>query len=319
MRLLLAHLLLAGLVVACAGAQTAPIAIDSLIAANPADRAERLAYIAECRKALQQTSSTPLEAQLCKRIGDVYLSLEDPAQMERWYGRAIAIDPSLRTTTSIGYQLRERSKVRLGRRGASISLAAFVALCSLVLFRGIRNRMTFDRGLFVRRCTFFVLLYGAVAALVLALDAGSASRWLLGLSAAETGAREMVPPVIPLSMIDGSQPGTAALLLLCGLLPILLAAFGAAFERGRSKALLGCVVIVAAASLWAHLYFARVFGPAHQGRAFIRSGRVYVQGEPEELLLRDPHRALRANPDLLRSGNVDLEEFIKEHYPNGLR
>ena len=51
---------------------------------------------------------------------------------------------------------------------------------------------------------------------------------------------------------------------------------------------------------------------------FLRHGRLYLRDEPEDLLIRDLPKALRANPEMLKSDNEDLREFMKAHFPDGV-
>jgi len=50
----------------------------------------------------------------------------------------------------------------------------------------------------------------------------------------------------------------------------------------------------------------------------VTKSRVIFSGELEELLLKDPQKILRANPNLLKTKNSDIPLFIKTHFPNGL-
>ena len=78
------------------------------------------------------------------------------------------------------------------------------------------------------------------------------------------------------------------------------------------------MVLIFCVSLWLNFLIATGSDAFLATKIAVTKSRILFRGEPEKLLLRNPAKALRACPDLLNSGNDDLEKFIKKHYPEGL-
>jgi hypothetical protein len=158
-----------------------------------------------------------------------------------------------------------------------------------------------------------------VAAAVFYVDGPAAAKALLGLSDARALKLSIVKPVIPLSALDFSNAGLAATVLLLGFFPALFALCYASFRRPYSRLFLSGMVLIAAVCLWTHFYFTRAYNALETPRSYLMDNRLYICGEPEELLVKDPRKALRANPELLNSGNEDLNEFLEKHFPEGMK
>ena len=293
--------------------------IVRLLGMNVSGPKERLEYVQECERAVARYSQTKLKAEIYRRIGDIYFTLNQFPAMETWYRRALAIDASLKKSTSIGFRLQGYSRIKLSRFGKLAALLVLAGVLGVILVHGVMSYRLIDWRFCIRKLSVCLLIYCLLVGIVFWVDGLAAAKWLLSLSAPEAGKLSIVQPVIPLSMVDGSSAGRAAQILLFGFVPVLVAVFYTSFRRPRSRRFLSVIVLLAFGSLWTHFYFAQVYGPVQDGDGFVRHGRFYLRGEPEELLIRDLPKALRANPDLLKSDNDDLEEFMKVHYPDGVK
>ena len=284
---------------------------------------KRLAYAERCVIAAEHYTGSPFRAALCKRIGDVYFDLDQvrfAGKWHAWYAKAAAAQPSYIQETPVGYRLQVYSKISLRKNllAGAFSVYGFV-VCVLAL-RAVRNRRAFDARYFIKRCAVFLGVFTALALVVFAID--------LPLFSKSTGtfteqkplvapAFSFVRPFIPLSVIDSSAPARAALVFLLGFLPIVLAVFYTSFTKPYSRLFLSAMILIFCASLWLHFLITAGSDELLTSKVAVTGSRVVFSGEPEDLLLKNPGKALRANPDLLKSGNDDLEEFIGKHYPAG--
>ena len=297
---------------------SAEVVAAQLMAINPATPAEREEHVRRCQQALARFPGIGRNAEFYRHLGDVYFCLNRTAAMEACYRKAVELKPSLGKTTSIDVRLQELSWKRTRLRGAGGSLIGFLVLLVLMAWWLLRDPGRFELGGFLRRAGLFLAIYLVASGLFLFLDGRAAARWVLSLSPAESGSLGMIPPVIPLNILDGSRAGRAALILLYGFLPILSAVFAVSFRRSQARWMALLLVALTAGSLWTHFYFTRIYDLPRNHAGFVRGGRLYLRDEPEELLLRNPAKALRANPGLLNSDNDDLREFLESHYPDGL-
>jgi hypothetical protein len=294
---------------------------------------ERLAYAALCEK---EAASIPLSSsgvRLYQRIGDIYYELDVVRYANKWgkwYRKAIAVVPSLKKDTPIGYRLEEYSKIRLRKNLVFCSFFIYGLMLVFLLIRIFPNPGAFDFRYFIKKTAVFLLLFAVLSFIVFAADSFFFSRTIRVISnekittnpdlfpgAILSPVIPYVKPLVPLRMMDFEPAPNAAIILLLGFLPAIIAVFYVSFKKPYNKLLLSSSIVVFILFLWMHYFL--VTGTDmmfHPGIAITKS-RVLYRGEPEKLLVENPLKALRANPDLLKTDNEDLKEFIKNEFPDG--
>ncbi|MBN1127501.1 MAG: hypothetical protein JXA71_00840 [Chitinispirillaceae bacterium] len=284
---------------------------------------ERLAYAGRCEKAAKRHSASPLNAALCKKIGDVYFDLDQVRYANKWhawYAKAADARPSLVNETPVGFRLQEFRNIA---RRKNILTGVF-AMYGIVLLslgvRAIRSRGTFDKRFFFRRCAVFLGVFIIMAYAVFAIDLHCFSKsagTVFNGKAHITPITTPVRPFIPLSAMDSSALLRAAMVLMLGFLPVALVVYYTSFKKRYSRILLSIIAVAFCSSLWLHFFISTGFDEYLKPKIMATGSRVLFGGEPEKLLLENPHKALRACPGLLKSGNEDLDKFLKQHYPEG--
>jgi hypothetical protein len=284
---------------------------------------ERLAYIKRCEKAAARYPESAFRTTLCKKIGDVYFDVDQlryARKWSRWYTKAAKADPFLLKETPIGFRLQEYSNIAKRRNLLSCVFVIYGLVLLIIGVRTIRCRCSFDIRYFFKRCAVFlgIFIVMACAAFVIDLQIFSKSPdTIVERKPLIKPASSLVRPFIPLSVMDPSAQARAAIILLLGFLPLLLAIYYASFKKQYSRILLSIIVAAFCSSLWLHFTLVAGFDEYLKPRITVTGSRVLFSGEPEKLLLQDPARALRVNPGLLKSGNEDLVKFIDKHYPEG--
>ena len=305
--------------------QQDPVAL--LLSENQSGKdSERLAYVRRCEKAADRYPESALRAALYKQIGDVYFDLNQlryAGKWNRWYRKAAAVRPSLAKETPIGYRLQEYSRIALRRDLLTAVFAVYAFVLLAFILRFLRSRRTFDTRFFLKRCVLFLGVYAALAAAVFIVDIRIFStlvrqKPLFAGEAIINPATAFPKPLIPLSVCDPSNASRAAVILLLGFLPIALALLYVSFGKPFSRAFLSAMVFTFCVSLWLHFLIATGSDAFLATKIVVTKSRIVYRGELGKLLRRNPAKALRACPDLLKSGNDDLEKFIKKHYPEGL-
>lgn len=285
---------------------------------------ERLSYVKRCEKAAKRYPESALKATLCQRIGDVYFDVDRQRyakKWSRWYSRAAGANPSLAAETPIGFRLQEYSKIAKRKNLLAGIFAVYMFVLMTLVARTIRGRRTFDARYFLKRLLIFFGIFTAMAGLVLALDLMLFSGSIDTFENQKAFIKPVTSPVrpfIPFCVMDPTAPGRAFVVFLAGFMPIAAAVFYTSFRKTFSRIFLSLVTLIFCASLWTHFFVITGFDASLKPKVTATGSRVLFSGEPEKLLLENPAKALRACPDLLKSGNEDLEKFIKEHYPEGL-
>jgi len=304
--------------------QQDPVAL--LLSENQSgNNSERLAYVRRCEKTADRFPESALRAELYKQIGDVYFDLNQlryAGKWNRWYCKAVAVRPSLAKETPIGYRLQRYSGMAMRRNLLTGVFVVYAFVLLTFIVRCMRNGRMFDARFFLKRCALFFCTYAVLSSIVFTADIRLFStlvrqKPLFTGEAIINPAAAFLKPLIPLSVCDPSNASRAVVILLLGFLPITLALLYVSFRKPFSRAFLSSMVLIFCVSLWLHFLTATGSDVFLATKIVVTKSRIVFRGEPEMLLLRNPAKALRACPDLLKSGNDDLEKFIEKHYPAG--
>jgi hypothetical protein len=312
-----------GQVVSDNGSQT----IALLLAANTGvSEQERIVYVRRCEAAAFQYPESPLRVMLYKQIGDVYFECNNiryAPQWHKWYNMAVALDGAISKNTPVGFRLGEYHKIAARKNCIAFAVAFECLVLLYVLGFGLKNRKSLDGLLFLKKCVMYLAVFALASAAVFFLDALLLMKIIAAghdpfAAAFVKSATVFVKPFIPLSGMDFSAAGRAAMVLCLGFLPILLAAFCSSFSCPPRRGMTAILVVVATVAVWAHFVAVTAFDKGGNSRVFVTGTRIVYRGEPEKLLLDNPQKALRANPGILQSDNPDLKEFMEDHYPKGI-
>ncbi len=284
----------------------------------PTTGPQGLAYARELEKALLQNPVPALKPEAFRRIGDIYYSEKRLSDMSKWYRMLLAIDPSLNATTPIGFRLGEYAHHVLRRNILFAVFFTYGVIIMLLFLRSFFAKGTFRPLYFLKRCVIYLVIFCALCIVVFALDAKWSSKAALSMTNSEAIRLATPKPIVPLSIIDSSAPLRAGVVIFLGFLPVFLVIVYTSYKRPYSRWVISGLILLTAASTWTHFLIITTFDDLLAPKAVIQKTRVWFKGEPEDLLLKDPGKVLRANPDFLKSDNDDLEEFLEKHYPNGL-
>jgi hypothetical protein len=284
---------------------------------------ERLAYARQCADAVKRHPGSELRAALCHRIGDIYYDLgrtRYAGKWHAWYEKAAAARPSLIKETPIGFRLKEYSNIAKRKNVLAGVFAVYVLVLLSLVVRVLRSRRTFDGRMFLGRSALFFGIFTVMACAVFVIDLHCFSKSAETVIEGKTHIRAVTTPVrpfIPFSVMDPSMPARALWILFAGYLPIATAVLYTSYQKRYSRLFLSIMTLLFCTSLWTHFIITAGFDRYLQPAITATDSRVIFSGEPEKLLLENPARALHSCPGLLKSGNEDLELFIKQHYPGG--
>jgi len=282
---------------------------------------EAIAYVHDCEEAIAWAPNSPLKLDMDMRIGNVYYGLKQYRKMAPWYRKALSLNPSIEKTTAIGSRLHEFAIAAIR---SYILMAAYVIygiLACFLLARCVSGWGRFQWLSFFKRATLYLTLFCVVAGLVFLADIRMSERAAFTITTGELHrlwSDSLVKPFIPLSIIDARPWYRAAIILALGFLPIGIALFYTSYRKPYSRRGLFILVCLAILSTWTTFFVVTAFDGQLNPTAIIMKTRLWYKGEPETLLLQEPKKALRANPDLFKSDNEELREFLKKNYPEGL-
>jgi hypothetical protein len=283
---------------------------------------EAVAYVHDCEKAIAHAPNSPRKLDMYMRIGDVYYGLKQYRHMAPWYRRALSLNPSAEKATIIGLRLHEFA---IDAIRSYILMAAYVLygiLACFLLARCISCWGWFHWLSFSKRGTLYLTLFCVLAGLVFLVDIRMSEKAAFTITTGELHnlwPGLLIKPFIPLSIIEAQPWHGAAIILALGFLPIAIAIFYTSYKKPYSRRLICILVCLAIISTWTNYFIVSAFDGQLKPTALIMKTRLWYRGDPETLLLRDPRKALHANPDLLKSDNEDLRAFLRKNYPDGLR
>jgi tetratricopeptide (TPR) repeat protein len=273
---------------------------------------EKLDYITQLRNILDKNPKSLLSLKFSKQIGDVHYSLERYRPMIRWYQKAAAIDSSIVKDTPIGYRMDLGKKVLL-RKSILNGIYLLYCIILLMIIITLLRLKYFQVKLFFRRILLSVPVFAIIAAVTLIIDFKITSGSIT--SALDNSDVFFPKPIVPFSVFDSSCKKDLSILLLLGFLPILLSIVYTSFRNNYFKKLLFILLPLTIISTWSHYIINKIYDEKFNKRATITRSHIYFDGELEKLLPGNPKKVFKANPDLLKSNNKDLEIFIKENKP----
>jgi tetratricopeptide (TPR) repeat protein len=273
---------------------------------------EKRAYISQLQEVLDKNSGSLLELKFSKQIGDVYYSMESYRPMIRWYRKAVAIDSTIEKETPIGYRMETGRKVLL-RKSVLTGIYIIYCIIILIIIATIFRLKSLQGKLFLRRLLIGVPAFIIIAAITLFLDFKISSGTIA--SALSKSDVFFPKPIVPFSIFDSSCIKDLSIILLFGFLPVLLSILYTSFRNNHSRKLLFILLPLTIISTWSHYIINKVYDERLNKRAVITKSHIYFDGELEKLLPSNPQKVLKANPNLLKSNNKDLEIFIKENKP----
>jgi hypothetical protein len=279
---------------------------------------ERLAYARSLEHALGKHPQTTLRLDASRRIGDVYYDLEKHRVMRRWYREVLAIDSSLARQTPIGYRIEVADKRIIRENLHVLFLLLYLMIGLYLLGRISRSWRTFDITSAGRSLGICLVLYALVVVAVYLIDSRLFPTTLSSVTYSGEFEYPLTKPIVAFGALDRDFSPESALMLVVGFAPVLLAVVYTSFRRGYSRPVLLAMVLLTACTAWSHFVVATAFDAAMSPSAIFNRGRLYYNGELEELLLENPRKVLRANPELMDADNVDLRIFVDEHFPDGL-
>ncbi len=330
-----AAILTSNSIAAPASIENGDSAVSKCLEANPGSGAsDLLAYAKTCERVNKKFPNATMRAVLYKRIGDTYYDIDHVRQAEQWhfwYKKAAKTDPALKNSTPVGYRLQEYFKIALRKWCVRAAFIMYMLLLAALVFRAVKSRYSFDMRFFAKWTLVFFCIFSVGSVVVFLTDARSFTKTgpkLLSPNAVSSSDPStstlvlrpippIVNPVIPFGIIDSSRPGRSLLVFLLGFVPVAFAVLYRSFRKPYSRLNLSVLVILAVVSIWGHFFAITVFDGMGNPINAVTKIRVLYSGEPEKLLLTNFPKALKANPDLLKSNNEDLSEFMENHYPNG--
>ncbi len=310
--------------------------ITLLLGSNPGvDEKEILSFARRCEKTAARYPEAPqsIRLELYKLIGDTYFGLDEiryARKWHRWYVRVANEDLEKAKGTPIAYRLEKYRSIGLRANLMLLTYGMFGLVFIIVLVGLVGSKGAFEGMLFLRRLLIFLGVYIISAAAVFAADAwffhSSGARFVsdeseCGCSDDERTVASVKPvpafvrPTVPLSFIDTCNALPAARAVVLGFIPIAVCCFFFSFRGKAGKTVSLLVAVSSALAVWSWFFLTSVFDPALESRAALTPARVIFRGELEKIILENPHKVLRANPNLLKTKNVDLPIFIKTHFP----
>lgn len=273
---------------------------------------EKLAYIAQMQNLLDQNPESLLELKFSRQIGDVYYSMKQYRPMIRWYRKAVASDSTIEKETPVGYRIELGKKVLFRKSILTVIYVVYGIIVLLVIIALFQLKKIKSR-IFFKRILFTLPIFVIIAVFVLMLDFKMTSG---SISSILNGSKVYFPkPHVVFSVSDFSCAKDFIFILLLGYVPILLSIFYTSFIIKNFKRLLYLVLPLTILSTWSHYLIGKVFDDKLNKLAVMTKSHLYFDGELEDLLTQNPQKILKANPDLLKSGNKDLEIFLKQNKP----
>ncbi len=273
---------------------------------------EKLAYITKLQNVLDEYPESLLELKFSRQIGDVYYSMERYRPMMKWYRKVVAIDSMMARETPVGYRMGIGKKILLRK---SIFTGIYLTYCFvlLIVIISLFKLKNFQWRLFSRRVVLSAPIFIVIAAITLLLDFKITSG---SISSSLTNSDVFFPkPIVAFSILDPSCIKDLIIVLLIGFLPIILSIFYTSFRNSHSKRLLFILLPLILISTWSHYFVNRIYDEKLNKRVVITKSHIYFDGELEELLIDNPQKILKANPNLLKSNNKDLDIFVKKNKP----
>ncbi|MBF0430591.1 MAG: hypothetical protein HQK83_04895 [Fibrobacteria bacterium] len=294
------------------------LVLGNLLIVNTAAKSdsELIIYKGELETAIRQHPESKLRISAMKKMGDLLFRLKQFHEMVSWYEKVIAQDSSLEKLSSIGYRINIANKVFLREWMMYGTYVIYAVLFILFLVRIIKSKCRFQFGFFLKRTALFMGLYGLSAAIILFLDSFFYFDAAMGLSQISYKALE---PVIPLSIMDSSFSPFSLIILVLGFLPIFFVIFYLSFDRPYSRGIIIGIIILLLTSIWPHFFLAATYDDYLSTQSILRPQRIFMEGEMEKLLQEEPDKVKSANPDFLKKNNIELEIFIKNNIPGGLK
>ena len=277
---------------------------------------EKLDYANQLEGILNKNPDTMLKLKFSKQIGDVYYSMEKYGPMMKWYRKAAAVDSNIVRDTPVGYRMNIGKKVMLRQKQIYAIYAVYVIIIILLLL-SIYWSSDFRTALFLRRIIICIPVFLVIAVITLLFDFALTSG---SIEAVLSESDVSVPkPIIPFSVFDISFIKGLMIILILGSLPILISIFYTSFKKQISKILVIIIIFLTVVSTWSHFILLKVFDNKLNKRAATSNSHIYFDGELEKMLVDNPKKVLKTKPDLLSSGNKDLNHFIKEKKPELLK
>ncbi|MBF0429705.1 MAG: hypothetical protein HQK83_00385 [Fibrobacteria bacterium] len=272
-------------------------------------------YITTLQQTLEEYPSTSLKLRVFKTIGDVYYSLKKYRLMRSWYKKAVMIDSSIAKNTPVGYRILRGEKFIMRDNTVYAAYGAYFIILCIIIFRIMRYRKNFDYFLFLKKTVLFLVLYGLASGLIGYLDAQTFLDTAVQLAVEEP---QVVSPAVPLSIFDNSFWPKGIWVLVLGFIPVLLIILYTSFKATSSFFALATIIFLSVTAIWGHLFIVYGYDEAMMPQHYFRTMRIYFDGELEKVLTENPQKAINANPGILNSDNIDLNMFLKNHFPNGL-
>ena len=277
---------------------------------------EKQDYADQLEDILRKKPDSMLKLKFSRQIGDVYYNMEKYGPMMKWYRKAAAVDSNIVRDTPVGYRMNIGKKVMLRQKQIYAIYAVYVIIIILLLLSIYWSR-DFRTALFLRRIIICIPVFLVIAVITLLFDFALTSG---SIEAVLSESDVSVPkPIIPFSVFDISFIKGLMIILILGSLPILISIFYTSFKKQISKILVIIIIFLTVVSTWSHFILLKVFDNKLNKRAATSNSHIYFDGELEKMLVDNPKKVLKTKPDLLSSGNKDLNHFIKEKKPELLK
>jgi hypothetical protein len=311
----------------CAGAAAAvdsmhfyienDLVINKLLTVPTASKSdsELTTFIQELATAVHDYPASSLRASAMKKTGDMHFRLKNYRDMRRWYLQVLEMRPEMEKASPIGYRLMIAGKFFLRKKITFAVFAAYGILLLFLILRITRSGGRFQFGFFAKRAGGFLLLYAVCAAAVFFLDSFFFPKTAMKLPEVSYLA---VEPIVPLSILDGSGAPLPFVVLSLGFLPVLYVLVYLSFKGPCSRLLLMVLAALLVASVWPHFFLRSTFDEYLWTQSIFQKERVFMEGEMEILLLDDPDKVRKANPEFLKGDNVELKQFIQANFKEGL-
>ena len=273
---------------------------------------EKRAYVAQLKEILKKNPESLLSLKFSKHIGDVYYSMAKYRPMIQWYVKAVSIDSTVAKETPVGYRIAMGRKILLRKRLITITYLIYGILLLALVFLFYRFR-PFCVSRFLRKALIVIPLFLVIGTVTLFFDfavtAGGITKSL------ENATLYFARPIVAFSVLDVSCLSDLGIIVLLGMLPVLVSLVFTSFEHKTAKKALFVMLPILIVSTWGHYILYRVYDDKMLKQAVMTRAHIYFDGELETMLMENPEKVMRANPQLFKSNNSDLDIFVRENKP----
>lgn len=271
----------------------------------------RIEYAVRLENALKKYDQTNLRISVIHRLGDVYYSTKDYRKSLKWYKKIKKAAPEIIRSTSIAYHY-EIARNHVKRKNTLYIVYALYIIMAIALIIQSVMGQGFNIKTFSTQLGKTSVLYILFMLVLFFIDGLFLQGRIQKILSTPEAKKFLILPVVPLSMLNISF---SVLLdtFLTGFLPVLFILLLNAFKKSFPKPVMILLLIIISVTSWTHYSLRNVYDELLKTKGTFSGVHFLFDGELEDLLIKNPKKALKANPALLESDNESLKNFLRNN------